>query len=93
MTVYCFVLDADFLANFSTLMMEAICSYRTLVKFHRTTWHYIPEHNSGKAFRCGILPPVFLLKSFSIYGLFNTLILVNNVAFEGNYQYHRIVAS
>jgi hypothetical protein len=79
------------LANSSTVMMEAICSYKTPVKFHQTTWRYIPEHNSEKL-RCGILPPVLLLKSFSIYGLFNALILINNIASEGDYPHHRNVA-
>jgi hypothetical protein len=63
------------------MMMEAICSYRTLVKFHQTTWRYITEHNSEKL-RCEIFA-----SSTSVEILFdlwvNALIFVNNVASEG----------
>jgi hypothetical protein len=32
--------------------MEAVCSSETLVDFHRTTWHYIPEDNTLDNHRC-----------------------------------------
>jgi hypothetical protein len=39
----------DILEEFTALMMEAVCSFETLVNIYQTTWHNIPEDSQSSS--------------------------------------------